>query len=278
MCARWPPVRLGPPGDESPAGPLERARLLAGLIEASADGGERERRPPGSVLEALLDAALFRLLLPRTLGGGEVDPATFVRALEALSQADASPAWCLGQAAGCPMVAAHLRPDVAREILGDPLALLAWGPGPEARATLVEGGNRVSGTWSFRSGCRHATWLGGLCTLQQARARRSAGRTAPSGAAGCSSPPPPRPCWTRGTSSASGRREATTADASRFPSPSIGLRATGSDSFTVSDLFAPEEHSVARDDPAERRQGGPLHCFTTTGARARQDLPLSGRG
>ena len=44
----------------------------------------------------------------------------------------------------------------------------------------------------------------------------------------------------------------------------IGLRATGSDSFTASDLFVPREHSAARDDPAERRHGGPLYCFPTT--------------
>ena len=44
----------------------------------------------------------------------------------------------------------------------------------------------------------------------------------------------------------------------------IGLRATGSDSFTVTDLFVPREHSAARDDPAERRHGGPLYCFPTT--------------
>jgi alkylation response protein AidB-like acyl-CoA dehydrogenase len=44
----------------------------------------------------------------------------------------------------------------------------------------------------------------------------------------------------------------------------IGLRATGSDSFTVTDLLVPREYSTARDDPAERRHAGPLYCFPTT--------------
>ena len=41
----------------------------------------------------------------------------------------------------------------------------------------------------------------------------------------------------------------------------IGLRGTGSDSFTVEDVFVPHEHSIARDDPAERRVQAPLYCF-----------------
>jgi alkylation response protein AidB-like acyl-CoA dehydrogenase len=41
----------------------------------------------------------------------------------------------------------------------------------------------------------------------------------------------------------------------------IGLRGTGSDAFVVADVFVPHEHTVARDDPAERRYQAPLYCF-----------------
>jgi len=40
-----------------------------------------------------------------------------------------------------------------------------------------------------------------------------------------------------------------------------GLKGTGSDAFTVTDVFVPHEYSISRDDPAERRQPGPLYCF-----------------
>ncbi|MGH7398369.1 MAG: acyl-CoA dehydrogenase family protein, partial [Candidatus Rokuibacteriota bacterium] len=40
-----------------------------------------------------------------------------------------------------------------------------------------------------------------------------------------------------------------------------GLRGTGSDTFTVTDLFVPHEQTVSRDDPSERRHPGPLYCF-----------------
>jgi alkylation response protein AidB-like acyl-CoA dehydrogenase len=223
---------------------LERVQALAPQIAACADQIERERRLPSALLAALIDAGLFRLLLPRSLDGAEVDPVTFVRVIEAVSSADASTAWCLCQTAGCSMVAAYLRPDVAREIFGrDPRAILAWGPGSEARAIAVDGGYRITGTWNFASGVRHATWLGGYCPIG-----------APDGTLrrGEDGTPVGRTMLFPATS-------ATMLDVWHV----IGLKGTGSDSFSVSDLFVPDEHSVARDDPSERRHSGPLYCFTT---------------
>ena len=148
------------------------------LIEASAAEGERARRLPEPLVAALLDAGLYRLLLPRSLDGAELDPATFVRVLEQVSRADASTAWCLCQAAGCTMISGYVAPAVAREIFGDRRAVLAWGPSPDGRAVPVDGGYRVSGTWSFASGCRQATWLGGQCTIHEpdGTPRQTAGR------------------------------------------------------------------------------------------------------
>ncbi len=221
---------------------VERAQKLAPQIESCADQAEAERRLPEPLLAALFDAGLFRLLLPRSLNGVEIDPVTFVRVIEEVAKADASTAWCLCQSAGCSMVAAYLEPHVAREIFAtNPRALLAWGPGPDARAVAVEGGYRVTGTWSFASGCRHATWLGGYCPIYE-----------PDG---------------------SPRRLANGTHVGRtmlFPVESAkivdvwnvgGLKATGSDAFVTSDLFVPAERSAARDDPAERLHPGPLYCF-----------------
>ena len=221
--------------------PLERARVLAPLLDRCAEAVEAERRLVPALLDGLHEAGLFRLLLPRVLDGGEVDPVTFVEVVEEIAKTDGSAAWCLCQAGGCAMTAAYLSPEVARHVFEDRHAVLAWGPGPDARAVAVEGGYRVTGTWSFASGCRHATWLGGHCPVvaQDGKPRR-------------------RP---------DGRREERTM---LFPAASAelvdvwhvsGLRGTGSDAFTVTDLFVPHAYSVSRDDPAERRQPGPLYCF-----------------
>lgn len=223
---------------------VARARRLAPHIEAHADQIEHERRLSGPVLDALHGAGMFRLLLPRSLDGAEVDPATFAAVIEEIARADASTAWCLCQASGCSMSAAYLPPHVAGEVFGrDPRAVLAWGPGPDARALAVEGGYRVTGTWSFASGCRHATWLGGHCPISEADGT-------------------PR-------RHGDGKRVERTM---LFPVSSAqivdvwhvsGLRGTGSDAFTVADLLVPHEYSISRDDPAERRQPGPLYCFPT---------------
>jgi len=227
-----------------PAGVAEHVKIaqaLAPLIAAEADAGELERRVADVAMDALHEARMFRLLLPRPLDGAELDPVTFVRVIEEIAKADASTAWCLCQAAGCAMTAAYLSPERARAIFGPPRAVLAWGPGPDARATVVDGGYRISGTWSFASGSPHATWLGGYCPIFEPDGTRRR----------------------RGDGTADGRTML-------FPATSVtvtdtwhvvGLRATGSNTHTARDLFVPHEDSVSRDDPAERRHAGPLYCF-----------------
>lgn len=220
---------------------LVRVQRLVPQIAACADAIERERRLPEPLVAALHEAGMFRLLLPRALGGAELDPASFVRVTEAIGRVDASTAWVVCQTAGCSMVAAYLSPDAAREIFGgEPCGVLAWGPPTTSRAVAVDGGYRLSGTFTFASGGHHATWLGALAPIVE---------------------PDGTPRHRHG-----GPERRTLL----FPAASaamhdvwhvLGLRGTGSDSFTVSDLFVPHAHTVARDDPAERRYQAPLYCF-----------------
>ena len=220
---------------------VDRAHALAPLIADEAEAGERGRRVTDTVMDALHREKMFRLLLPRPLDGAELDPVTFVRVIEEVAKADGSTAWCLCQAAGCAMTAAYLSPERARKIFGPARAVLAWGPGPEARAVAVDGGYRVTGTWSFASGSPHATWLGGFCPIFEANGSR---RRRPDG-------------------SPDGRTML-------FPATSVvvkdtwhvlGLRATGSNTHVATELFVPHDDSASRDDPAERRHAGPLYCF-----------------
>src|SRR6516162_4959173 len=98
---------------------LGRARELGPELEAAAEDIERRRELPESIIEALIEQGLFRLLLPRALGGAELRPAAYVVVLEEIAKHDASVSWCLGQACGCTMTAAYLDLDVAREIFGE---------------------------------------------------------------------------------------------------------------------------------------------------------------
>ena len=60
--------------DITPSGPAARARALAPAIEAAADQIEQTRRLPARLLDDLHAARLFRMLLPRSVDGDEVEP------------------------------------------------------------------------------------------------------------------------------------------------------------------------------------------------------------
>ncbi len=146
--------------DISVRSPLEAARQLAPSIRSSADQIEEARELPRALFEALADAGLFHLLVPRSLGGGEIDLPTYIRVLEELGKADASTAWCINQGGVFATYAACLPPDVARLVWMDtPRSVVANTADPNATAVRVEGGYRVTGRQGFSTGCRHASWL-----------------------------------------------------------------------------------------------------------------------
>ena len=220
----------------------EVARTLVPKIAACADQIEQDRQLPQPLVDELVDAGLFKLLLPRWLGGAQVDPGTFVEVLEEISKVDASTAWVICQTAGCSMAAATLRRDVAEEIFGGtPHGILAWGPGLGARAVVADGGYRVTGTFSFLSGGRHATWLGGFAPVHDAEGTP---RRKPDGG--------PDMRWMLFPLA-----KTTMLDVWHV----IGLRGTGSDSFSVSDVFVPEAYTVPRHEEPAPHDPSPLYCF-----------------
>ena len=223
---------------------LRRAQALGPELEVAAEEIERRRELPDPIVEALIERGLFGLLLPRAFGGAELRPAAYVAVIEEIAKHDASTAWCLGQAGGCTMTAASLDPDVAREIFGGKRGVVAWGPPGPAEARAVPGGYRLTGNWSFASGSHHATWLGAHVAI-----------LAPDGT------PQRRP---------DGGPVVRTL---LFPKASatftdiwhvIGLRGTGSDNYTVTDLFVPEKYTVLREATLKPRQSGLLYAFSSS--------------
>ena len=63
---------------------LERIAKLAPAITAGAPEGEKLGKVTDAVQDALVEAGLFRLLLPRPLGA-QVDPVTLVHVTEAVA-------------------------------------------------------------------------------------------------------------------------------------------------------------------------------------------------
>jgi alkylation response protein AidB-like acyl-CoA dehydrogenase len=226
---------------------LRRVRTLAARIATAADEIEAKRELPADLVAALHDAGLFRMLLPRSLGGEELPLALYVQVIEEIAKSDASTAWCVAQTSGCSVLAAAFPAEVAHDLFGkDPHALLAWGPpNVSGKAVAAEGGFRISGTWHFASGSRHATWMGAHCPVFEAdgKPRLNADGT----------PVEITVVFPRASASIKDVWHV------------IGLKGTGSDSYSVSDLFVPQQRTVtafAR-NIADKREGGPLYKFTT---------------
>src|SRR6476620_411155 len=108
--------------------PVARARELGAEIVAAADEIERTRRIPEVLLERLHGSRLFRMLLPRSAGGDETEPAVYVAAIEELARHDGSIAWNAFVSNSSCLIAAYLEPAVAHAIFADPRSIIAWGP------------------------------------------------------------------------------------------------------------------------------------------------------
>src|SRR5262245_36257144 len=223
-------------------GLVERARALQPLIAAEANEIERTRRLTPAVTAALIENGLYRSLLPQSLGGAEGPLEIFMQMQEESAKADASTAWCLGQCSVCAMTAAYLDRDEAEEIFNTPPGILAWGAIAH-EVKVVPGGYIANARWDFASGSRQASWLGAHVRVVEA-----------DGA--------PR-------KKKDGSLEIRTI---LFPMTSatmydvwdvIGLKGTGTDSYSVENLFIPEKFAALRDDPNALRETGPLYKLST---------------
>jgi alkylation response protein AidB-like acyl-CoA dehydrogenase len=221
---------------------VERARALAPLITSEADEIERTRRLTGPVVSALVENGLYRALLPKSFGGSEAPLGIFMQMQEEIAKADASTAWCLGQCGVCAMTAAYLEADAANEIFNVAPGILAWGAIAH-EVQVVPGGYKASARWDLASGSRQASWLGAHVRVVEAdgKPRRKADGS-----------PEIRTILFPVTS-------ATMYDVWDV----IGLRGTGTDSYSVENLFIPEKFAALRDDPSALREKGPLYQLTT---------------
>ena len=227
------------------ASPPERARAVQAVLDRDGPEMDRRRELTQEVVDALAGQDLLRMLLPKSMGGQEVHLVDYAMACEALAWADASTAWFVNQSnVSMATSAASMPHEAAAAMFEGPYAGLAWGARHDkSRAIRVDGGYRLSGTWSFASGGRHTKWLGAHSAVQN-----------PDGT------PHIRHGRPDDRSFVFLRSEARIIDDWHV----LGLRGTGSDSYTVEDLFVPDAHAPARDVEEERREKGPLYPIGST--------------
>jgi indole-3-acetate monooxygenase len=203
-------------------------RSLTPQIRAECAGIDKTRAVPASVIDALRNAGVFRMLAPREIGGAETGPLAFFDVVEAAACADGSVGWVV-MIGGCYATFGGLLPkEGAAEIFGDPSTISAGAFRPEGAAGEVDGGYRVSGRWSLGSGSSHANWFIAGCVVM----RDGQPVKAPNGA----------PLMREVFVPTSAVRIVDTWD-------STGLRGTASHDYTVDDVFVPSSRTLWFQDP-----------------------------
>jgi alkylation response protein AidB-like acyl-CoA dehydrogenase len=187
-----------------------------------------DRQVPQPLIDSMADDGLFRLLVPRSVGGEEIDFLEYLSIVQAISRADASVGWCFNQNNVLGTMGALMPEAAAKEVWSDPNAILCNGPPQQVTITPVDGGYSLSGRWNFSSGSRHATWA---IAIGRTEDGRMVTMLMPKG------------------------------DVKFIDVWQVnGLRGTGSFSFEVKDYFVPAGHAWVEKEPSER-EPGPLYLI-----------------
>jgi alkylation response protein AidB-like acyl-CoA dehydrogenase len=219
--------------DDAVAGARAAAELIAPLLGDI----DTARRLPAPAIDALVRAGIFKLCVPRSLGGAQASPLALLATIEELARLDGSVGWCTMIGATSGLMSVYLDDAVAREIYAPADAITCGVFAPMGRASRTETGYRISGRWAFASGCEHSRW-------------RMGGTIADGDAPLASGAPDVR--------SALFRAEDTTVHDTW---DTVGLRGTGSHDFSVEDVEVPRERTFSLLTDRPRHAGYELPFF-----------------
>jgi 3-hydroxy-9,10-secoandrosta-1,3,5(10)-triene-9,17-dione monooxygenase len=144
---------------------LDRIRALLPILRERAAGAEKLRRLPDETFADFQEAGLFRALQPKRYGGYELDPGTFYQAVMEVGTVCGSSAWILGVIGVHNWHLAIFPPQAQEDVWGEETSVqLSTSLAPTGTVQRVDGGFRLSGRWSFSSGCDFCQWavLGGI--------------------------------------------------------------------------------------------------------------------
>jgi alkylation response protein AidB-like acyl-CoA dehydrogenase len=146
---------------------IRRAVDLQPLLAKNAARTEADRRVPEENIDAIREAGLFKLMIPKRLGGHETTIKTKMEVSAALAEGCGSTAWVTGLTTVCAWLVGTLPDQAQQDVFGaDPDARVAGVLAPSPDIEKVDGGYVVSGRWAWSSGSLHATWaLGGVVQL-----------------------------------------------------------------------------------------------------------------
>jgi len=138
---------------------LERARALVPRLAERAPAAAAMRRVPPETIAEYHEAGIMRILVPKRFGGLQGRFSIFSRIVEELTWGCASSAWVYAVLAEHQWIVTAYPEQAQIDVWGDnPTAVAASSLAPRAVATRTAGGWRLSGRYSFSSGCDYAQW------------------------------------------------------------------------------------------------------------------------
>ena len=146
-------------------------RALLPALRERAARAEKLRRLPDETFADFQEAGLFRALQPKRYGGYELDPGTFYQAVMEVGAVCGSSAWILGVIGVHNWHLAIFPPQAQEDVWGEDTSVqLSTSLAPTGTVERVDGGFRLSGRWSFSSGCDFCHWavLGGIAPPAEA--------------------------------------------------------------------------------------------------------------
>ncbi|MBH0096432.1 hypothetical protein I6E61_08570 [Psychrobacter sp. NZS113] len=139
--------------------PSNAANEIYPLAVSAREDTETARKIALTVVKQLSEFALFRMGLPKSLGGWEGNPVETLKVYERLASAEASVAWIVWNNHLACTFGRFLDESSMKEIYGDSSHVYANSARPEGVATVVDNGYMVSGRWTLVSGCELADWF-----------------------------------------------------------------------------------------------------------------------
>ena len=217
----------------SPAVSVESVRELEPLILRHAAAAEADRKMAPEVMSALVDAGMFRMWIPKALGGEEMTPNASLDVMEALARVDSATGWVVSNCVFISTLCQFLPPPVIEELLSDPGAVICGSFVPPGTVRTDGDGYVLNGNWTLGSASHYASWLVTLNVLVDDNGPVLGEGGAPVSVLAFFDP-----------------KKATFLDTWY----TLGLRATGSTNFTVENLEVPGEYAFFL-GPWENRDG-----------------------
>ncbi len=140
---------------------LNAALRISELAKAEAEEAQKNRNVSPALVNEIKKTGIFKLCIPRALGGLEAHPMDTLDVIDTIAQGDGSAAWVVMVCSATAIIAGYLTDEFSQEIYGGDGAVTCGVTAPSGRAKRVDGGIEVTGRWQWGSGSRHADWMVG---------------------------------------------------------------------------------------------------------------------